>query len=164
MKQVKIQIFQKELINDISRNAFLIGDVLPDDMQHAKHQIQDMCEKYNLETVIRFIETAYNECRSILRILLKSELEKPIATNVFISRNNYEFTITLPTHIKQEVFDVLPSHIHNYIVWKTLYSFLLLVSPEYAKNFAYRVEEYKELLQQIVVMSNKIAYRKSSPF
>jgi len=74
-KTVTLTFLREQLLYDIKNLAYVEGDVLPDDAQHSKHQVQDIGEEGNVDRVTRMLDLALSRCREHLYPYTKVPVE-----------------------------------------------------------------------------------------
>ena len=65
-KTVTLTFKRSALIYDIENYAFVEGDVMHSDNEHAKHQVFDIAQDGNVDRVTRMLNLAYSECVEIM--------------------------------------------------------------------------------------------------
>lgn len=138
-----LEFLRKELLYDISNRAYIIGDSLGDDKEHAKHQLIDIVQDGNIDYVARMLDKAHAECAEFLYSCTKV----PCETDVKYDDDQQDiekYIITMSVHngISETTLNLLTKLIHEYMVLKVLGGFLLMVglSSAYGKDEIENIE------------------------
>lgn len=128
---------RKELLYDISNRAYIIGDSLPDDNEHAKHQLIDIVEDGNVDYVTRTLDKAHAECAEFLYSCTKVPCKMDVKYNDELKEiESYVITMAVDSNFSETTLNLITKLVHEYMVIYVLGSFMLLVglSNQYGKD------------------------------
>ena len=98
-KKVVILTFKrKELLYDASNYSFVEADIMPQDTEHAKHQVFDIVQDGNIDRVTRILNLAHAECVELLYPYAKEELPdtEEVLDDILKKPDTYTIKLILP--------------------------------------------------------------------
>lgn len=162
-----IELLKEELVHDIKNTAFTFADSIPTDDANPKvlHNVFDVGEEGNRERLARILDSAVEDCREMLYKFCKLEMtcggfdsnewEECIGSpcNKEIA---YYLAMRMPNGYSKTSVHTLTVYIHDYIVYRSLYEWLMIVYTDGAENFLVLAEDKK---QKIKDATNRTAGR-----
>lgn len=120
-KTVTLTFYREQLLYDIKNLAYVEGDVLPDDAQHSKHQVQDIGEEGNVDRVTRMLDLALARCREHLYPYTKEPVEGgELLDDVLDETEVYTIDMLVPDDFSTTTIKYLEQLIHNLLVYYVL--------------------------------------------
>lgn len=129
MKNFTVVLHRAELISDIEAQAFIIGDMLPEEQQHTKHLIQDICQPPSLDRTTRMLTVAFHECVAILGSFVKDAAVSEKGSDAFVEKQQYAISLSFPDTITESALVALPNLLHEFILWKVLADWTSQILP-----------------------------------
>lgn len=141
-----------ELIYDIRAIAYTIGDTLPAEQQHQRHLVQDIANGENLPLAMRLLNLSHRECVELLFPLTRGDLPEKVhaGDNRLTEPSNYIIFLHVPARFSLSTLELLEPAVHDYMVWRVLHEWFLLVFPEKAEMMALKVAVAKERIEGIL--------------
>ncbi len=144
-KTVTLTFLREQLLYDIKNIAYVEGDVLPDEAQHSKHQVQDIGEEGNVDRVTRMLDLALARCREKLYPYTKREVTSGTVINdVLTDTDTYTIEMLVPDDFSDTTVKYLEQLIHNLLVCYVLMDWMSIANianPKSAANWAAKAEE-----------------------
>lgn len=162
--KAEITLYRQELIYDIENQAYILGDLLPEEQQHTRHIIQDICQGGNLDRTTRIIDLAVFECIQALHPFVKTPNDLETGNDAYQAKTEYKFKLDLPESFPKSIFESLPSCLHEYIVWRVLGDWTSSVLPQQYLMCLQKMEHAKSNIDLARSRRTKTITRKSSPF
>lgn len=165
MKRVEIRLKRTELLYDIANIAFVEGDVLPQDMQHQKHQVQDITMKGNIDRVTRIMDIVFEECIQLLYPFTKEAVLEDIVTDDILKESDvYVIKMSIPDNFANGTVNLLTKLIHEFIVARVLWDWFLIVNVEKAGAWEIRANKAKENIKSCIKKRMGKVKRPLTPF
>lgn len=164
-KLATLSFLRTELLYDIANYAYVEADIMDDKQEHAKHQTFDIVQDGNVDRATRMLTLAHAECVEFLypytkRQACKSEVRDDMLDNV----DEYLIYMALPNHFSKTTLDLLEWYIHEYMVCRVLYDWMLITKPEAAGAWKKRLDDVKEEIDLIKNKRVGMVRRKQHPF
>lgn len=143
-----LTFLRDELLYDIKNLAYVEGDVLPEDAQHSKHQVQDIGEDGNIDRVTRMLDLALSRCREHLYPYTKEPVDGgETLDDVLAETEVYTIDMLVPDDFSTTTVKYLEQLIHNLLVYYVLADWMSIanvVNPTSAANWAAKAEGVEE--------------------
>ena len=155
---------RKDLLYDISNRAYIIGDSLPDEREHAKHQLIDIVQDGNVDYVTRMLDKAHAECAEFLYSCTKVACDTDMKYDDKLNEiESYIITMVINTNVSQTSLNLITKLVHEYMVFNVLRSFIIMVglSDQYGKD---EIENIQNQIRVRLNASTNIVRRKQHPF
>ena len=140
-----LTFLREQLLYDIKNIAYVAGDVLPDEAQDSKHQVQDIGEDGNIDRVTRMLDLALSRCREKLYPYTKTEVVSGTVLNdVLTDTSTYRIDMLMPDDFSTSTVQYLEQLIHNLLVCYVLMDWMSIANianPKSAANWAAKAEE-----------------------
>lgn len=164
MKNFTVILHRAELISDIEAQAFIMGDMLPEEQQHTKHLIQDICQPPSLDRTTRMLTVAFHECVAILGAFVKEAAISERGSDAFVEKQQYSIRLSCPDTITESTLAALPNLLHEFMLWKVLADWTSQILPEQYAACLNRVEESKGSILSVMRKRSKPITLKAHPF
>lgn len=167
-KRATLTFKRDELLYDCKNLGFVAGDVMAEERQDGKHQLQDIGEDGNVDWVTRVIGLALVYCTELLYPYSKTEIEDD---NQFDDelRNiqEYHINLLLPDDFSWTTLHLLEHAIHMFVVYRVMYEWVSLVSPNDTQSRAHwkqMIEEWEEDMKSKLNARMGRARKTQTPF
>lgn len=165
----QFKIKRKALLYDIENYSFLLGNVMPEDAQPAKHQLMDVAQKGNIDVVSRMLDLAYSECQNILfphvkdPITTDKDFGDDFLTNE-VEAKEYIFALQLPAEVSSTTIIYLKKLIHEYMVCKVMVAWLTVNNVPARVDWEVRLEDVTSKIRSNLTFRCKRVRRALHPF
>lgn len=143
-----LTFYRKELLYDIKNIAFVEGDILKEDAQDSKHQVQDIGEDGNVDRVTRMLDLALARCRERLYPYTKVPVEGgEMLDDEFDETEVYVIDMLVPDDFSYTSVHFLEQLIHNLLVYYVLADWMSitnLANPGSAANWAAKAKDLED--------------------
>ena len=147
-KTVTLTFYREQLLYDIKNLAYVEGDVLPDEAQHSKHQVQDIGEDGNIDRVTRMLDLALAHCVEVLYPFSKADVESGLVLNDNLTETaTYTVTLLVPDDFSDTTAKYLEQLIHNLLVYYVLADWMSIANvanPNSAANWAAKAQDVED--------------------
>lgn len=135
-KRATLIFLRDQLLYDIANCAYVEGDIMADDAQDAKHQLQDIAEGGNADRVTRILELTHARCVEMLYPYSKEPTEDGvIMLDVLDRKGSYVIVLSLPSDYSQTTVEYLARLIHELMVCRGLADWLSVTNPAAAARW-----------------------------
>lgn len=163
-----LTFLREQLLYDIKNIAYVEGDVLPDDAQHSKHQVQDIGEDGNIDRVTRMLDLAMAHCVEALYPYSKTDVESgTVLDDVMNEEYEYSVTLLVPDDFSDTTAKYLEQLIHNLLVYLVLADWMSIANvanPQSAANWASKAEDLESEIKRRLVARTGRVRKFQSPF
>lgn len=143
-----LTFYREQLLYDIKNLAYVEGDVLSDDAQHSKHQVQDIGEEGNVDRVTRMLDLALSRCREHLYPYTKEPVEGgELLDDVLAETEVYTIDMLVPDDFSTTTVKYLEQLIHNLLVYLVLADWMSIANvanPNSAANWAAKAQDVED--------------------
>lgn len=143
-----LTFYRDQLLYDIKNLAYVEGDVLPDEAQHSKHQVQDIGEDGNIDRVTRMLDLALAHCVEVLYPFSKADVESGLVLNDNLTETaTYTVTLLVPDDFSDTTAKYLEQLIHNLLVYYVLADWMSIANvanPKSAANWAAKAQDVED--------------------
>ena len=147
-KTVTLLFYREQLLYDIKNLAFVEGDVLSDEAQHSKHQVQDIGEDGNIDRVTRMLDLAIAHCVEVLYPVSKIDVVDGTVLNDNLTETaTYTVTLLVPDDFSQTTVNYLEQLIHNLLVYYVLADWMSIANvanPKSAANWTAKAQDVED--------------------
>lgn len=167
-KTVTLTFYREQLLYDIKNLAYVEGDVLPDDAQHSKHQVQDIGEEGNIDRVTRMLDLALAHCVEVLYPFSKVNVESGLVLNDnFTETATYTVNLLVPDDFSDTTAKYLEQLIHNLLVYYVLADWMSIANvanPQSAANWAAKAQDLEDKIKSNLNARTGRVRKFQSPF
>ena len=165
-KLIEIKHLRSQLLYDIANIGYVEGDVTEDELLHAKHTIQDICQSGNVDRVTRIMDLVHGRCADILNPISadEDEQENEDIDDTLEETDAYTITLKVESRFKQSTAKLICDIIHELIVSTVLWEWLGISNPKASEKWGYKQEVLWEQLRSIVYRNQGRVRRPLSPF
>lgn len=164
-KIVELTFIRQNLLYDIENYAFVEGDVMRTDNEHAKHQVFDIAQDGNIDRVNRILDLAHAECVEMMYPYTKVSCEdSESVTNSPMDVYQYCITLQIPDDFSKTTIDYVSKCVHEYMTSRVLTDWLSITKPSAANYWAVKAAEAKDQIRTSLNARMKRVRRTLSPF
>lgn len=164
-KDVTLVFRRDQLLYDISNYAFVEGDIMGEDAEHARHQVRDIAEEGNVDRVTRVLNLAHDECVEQLYPYTDDEVDDGEALDdVLESPERYTIVMHLPDGFAKSTLNLVRTLVHEYMVCRVLQDWLSITFPNAAPNWEQKMTSLKGKIHTALLSRKKTMRRKLKPF
>lgn len=167
-KTVTLTFYREQLLYDIKNLAFVEGDVLSDEAQHSKHQVQDIGEDGNIDRVTRMLDLALARCRERLYPYTKVPVESgETLDDVLMDYEIYTIDMLVPDDFSTTTVKYLEQLIHNLLVYYVLADWMSIANvanPKSASNWAAKAQDLEDEIKSRLNARTGRVRKFQSPF
>lgn len=155
-----------EILYDCDNCAYVVGDIADtDDMDHARHQIQDIAQDGNVDRGTRTLSLAHAEVVEMLFPFTRDNVDgNDNLDDTKREPQTYTVRLNLPQRFSKTTVDLLRNLIHEYMVCRVLQDWLSITYPKAADIWAAKVEEVKQKIKEAKAARTGFTKRRMSPF
>lgn len=164
-KIVELTFTRQNLLYDIENYAFVEGDLMRTDNEHAKHQVFDIAQDGNIDRVNRILDLAHAECVEMMYPYTKVSCEdSESVTNSPMDVYQYCITLQIPDDFSKTTIDYVSKCVHEYMTSRVLTDWLSITKPSAANYWAVKAAEAKDQIRTSLNARMKRVRRTLSPF
>lgn len=139
-----------QLLYDIANGGYVEAHVMPDDAEHIRHMVADICEGGNSDRVTRTLDLAVAHCRELLYPFTKRDADRLVLDDRFKERPSYGIVLNIPYDFSQTTLTLLERLIHEYLVATALADWLSITNPDKARVWAEKATDAESELRTTV--------------
>ena len=165
-KTVTLTFYRTQLLYDIKNLAYVAGDVLSDDAQHSKHQLQDIGEDGNVDWVTRQLDLAMAYIVEMLYPYSKTDVEDTTTgDDTFEEKQAYVVSLLVPDDFSQTTVELLRNLIHNLLVYRVLMDWMGIVgNTSSVATWAQKIQGLEEEIAGVLTRRRGRTRKFQSPF
>ena len=167
-KTVTLTFLREQLLYDIKNLAYVEGDVLPDEAQHSKHQVQDIGEDGNIDRVTRMLDLALAHCVEALYPFSKVDVESGVVLDDTLTETpTYTVELLVPDDFSDTTAKYLEQLIHNLLVYLVLADWMSIANvanPKSAANWAAKAQDLEDEIKSKLNARTGRVRKFQSPF
>lgn len=164
-KTVTLNFKRQEIVDDLKQYAFVTGDILKTEDEHARHQIQDIAEDGNIDRVTRVMNLCMAECREILFPFTKDDVEdEESRTNTLTEVEEYNINMLVPDDFSNTTVTLLEQLIHEFIVARIMADWMSITNRPEEETWEKKAEEALTKIKRCKNARTGRTRRKMHPF
>ena len=164
-REVTLTFKRSELLYDIRNYAYVEGDIMDTQNEHAQHQTFDVAEDGNIDRVSRVLGLAHSECVEFLYPYTKVEVdETEERDDILDAPDEYVIEMKVPETFAKSTCNILERYIHEYLICRALADWFSITKPESAANWRAKAQEAYEGIMTSKTLRTKRTRRGMSPF
>lgn len=127
---------------DIGNLAWVIGDTMRTDDDHARHSVQDVNEGGNRDRATRILDLAFSEvCETLYPFCKRPVTADRGYLNSLDDTEGYVLELLVPSDFSSTTLALLKNLIHEYAVVSVLEDWTGLTAPESVEKWRLRKQE-----------------------
>lgn len=163
-RTVRLKFLRSELLYDIKNYAYIEGDVMGEEKQHAQHVLMDVGETGNVDRVTRILAVVHAAVIELLYPWTKAEaMEEEIDDHMF-APEEYMVELHVPEDVSRTTMHLLSRLIHEYMVYRVLADWLSITNPQAAANWAAKAGATESEITQAKSTHKGVFTRQSHPW
>lgn len=141
-KTVTLTFRREEILYDCRNYAYVEGDTMMTDDEHARHQVMDIGEDGNIDRVTRVLDLAFAHCVELCYPYSKVEVEAATALDDTLQeRSELVLGMLVPDDFSQTTAELLRRLIHELLVYRVMEDWMSLTKPESTGKWAAKAEK-----------------------
>lgn len=161
---VRLKFLRSELLYDIKNYAYVEGDVMGEERQHAQHVLVDVGEEGNVDRVSRILTVVHTAVIEMLFPFTKAEpIEEEIDDRLH-APEEYVVELNVPITMSRTTLHHLSKLIHEFMVYCVLSDWLSITNPQAAANWSAKAEAIKEEIEEVKTLRRKAFTRATHPW
>lgn len=161
---VRLMFYREQLLYDIKNYAFIEGDVMGEDKQHAQHVLVEIGEEGNVDRVTRILAVVHAYVIEMLYPYTKQAPIEEEIDNCLYAPNEYVVEMTVPDTVSRTTMHLLSRLIHEFMVYRVLADWLSITNPEAAANWAAKAAATEEEIDKAKNLRRNAFTRKTHPW
>ena len=163
-RTVRLKFMRDQLLYDIKNYAYVEGDVMGEEKQHAQHVLVEIGEEGNEDRVSRILAVVHAACIELLYPYTKQEpIEEEIDDRLF-APDEYVIELNVPTTMSRTTLHHLSKLIHEFMVYCVLADWLSITNPGAAANWSAKADAIKEEIEEVKNLRRKAFTRATHPW
>lgn len=155
-----------ELLYDAANYSFVEADILPEDSEHARHQVFDIVQEGNVDRVTRVLNLAHKECVELLFPYTKQKIDDSVHTydDVLKEIEEYRIELSLPDGFSKTTLALLEDLVHEYLVCRVLEDWLSITLPNSWERWSMKVEALQARIRRVLMSRHGKVKRRLKPW
>ena len=161
---VRLKFLRDQLLYDIKNYAYVEGDVMGGEKQHAQHVLVEIGEEGNVDRVSRILAVVHTAVIEMLFPYTKAEPIEEEIDNCLHAPDEYVVELTVPSTMSRTTMHHLSKLIHEFMVYCVLADWLSITNPQAAANWSDKAEAIKEEIEKVKNLRRKAFTRATHPW
>ena len=147
-KIVELTFTRQNLLYDIENYAFVEGDVMRTDNEHAKHQVFDIAQDGNIDRVNRILDLAHAECVEMMYPYTKEPCDsEEVQDNSLSVKEQYQISMLVPDDFSKSTVSLITKLVHEYMVCRVLSDWMSITNPSSQSNWQSKLDSIEEQIR-----------------
>lgn len=147
-KIVELTFTRQNLLYDIENYAFVEGDVMRTDNEHAKHQVFDIAQDGNIDRVNRILDLAHAECVEMMYPYTKDPCDsEEVQDNSLSVKEQYQISMLVPDDFSKSTVSLITKLVHEYMVCRVLADWMSITNPSSQSNWQSKLDSIEEQIR-----------------
>lgn len=151
-RTVILKFLRSQLLYDIKNYAYVEGDVMGEEKQHAQHILVEIGEEGNVDRVSRILAVVHTAVIELLYPYTKQEPIEEVIDDCLFAPDEYIIELSVPTKMSRTTIHMLSRLIHEYMVYRVMADWLSITNPDAATNWLSKAERTE---QEIKITKNQ---------
>ena len=161
---VRLKFLRNQLLYDIKNYAYVEGDVMGEEKQHAQHVLVDVGEEGNVDRVSRILAVVHTAVIEMLFPYTKAEPIEEEIDDCLHAPEEYVVELNVPITMSRTTLHHLSKLIHEFMVYCVLSDWLSITNPQAAANWSAKAEAIKEEIEEVKNLRRKAFTRATHPW
>lgn len=161
---VRLKFLRDQLLYDIKNYAYVEGDVMGEEKQHAQHVLVEIGEEGNVDRVSRILAVVHTAVIEMLFPYTKAEPIEEEIDNCLHAPEEYVVELNVPNTMSRTTLHHLSKLIHEFMVYCVLADWLSITNPQAAANWTAKAEAIKEEIEDVKNLRRKAFTRATHPW
>lgn len=163
-RTVRLRFVRQQLLYDIRNYAYIEGDVLGEEHQHAQHVLVEIGESGNVDRVTRILSAVHASVVEMLYPWTKSDPVEEEIDDCLYAPDAYIVELHVPLDVSRTTMHLLSRLIHEYMVYEVLADWLSITHPQSSANWASKAEATERAITQAKSTHRGVFTRQSHPW
>lgn len=163
-RDVRLKFLRSQLLYDIKNYAYVEGDVMGEDNQHAQHVLVEIGEAGNVDRVSRILAVVHADVIEMLYPYTKTEPVEEEIDDALWAPEEYLIEMSVPVKMSRTTMHLLSRLIHEYMVYRVLADWLSITNPSASANWTAKAEATAEAIDEAKNMSGSTFTRATHPW
>ena len=130
-KRVTLTFKREEILYDCKNYAYIEGDVMKTEDEHARHQVMDIAEDGNIDRVTRMLDLAFAQCVESCYPYSKVEVDDgTTADDTLEEREQFVLGLLVPDDFSQTTVELVRRLVHELLVYRVMADWTSHTKPE----------------------------------
>lgn len=161
---VRLKFLRDQLLYDIKNYAYVEGDVMGEEKQHAQHVLVEIGEDGNVDRVSRILAVVHTAVIEMLFPYTKAEPIEEEIDNCLHAPEEYVVELNVPNTMSRTTMHHLSKLIHEFMVYCVLADWLSITNPQAAANWSAKAEAIKKEIEEVKNLRRKAFTRATHPW
>ena len=161
---VRLKFLRDQLLYDIKNYAYVEGDVMGEEKQHAQHVLVEIGEEGNVDRVSRILAVVHTAVIEMLFPYTKAEPIEEEIDDCLHAPEEYVVELNVPNTMSRTTLHHLSKLIHEFMVYCVLADWLSITNPQAAANWSAKAEAIKEEIEEVKNLRRKAFTRATHPW
>lgn len=163
---VTLTFNRKELLYDAANYSFVESDIMPQDTEHARHQVADIVQTGNVDRVTRVLNMAHAECVELLYPYAKEDMPagEEVLDDILRTPEVYAIRLSVPYPFSMTTVKMLEHLIHEFLVCSVLADWMSITLPQSTEHWELKVRDLKLKIRSSLVSRMSKVRRKLKPW
>jgi hypothetical protein len=163
-RTVRLKFLRAQLLYDIRNYAFIEGDVMGEEKQHAQHVLVDIGEEGNVDRVTRILSVIHAAVIELLYPWTKCEPIEEEIDDCLFAPVEYVVELHVPNDVSRTTLHLLSRLIHEFMVYRVLADWLSITHPEAAVSWAAKAAAVEDEIGKAKNGRKGVFTRKTHPW
>lgn len=163
-RTVRLKFLRPQLLYDIRNYAFIEGDVMGEEKQHAQHVLVEIGEAGNVDRVSRILAVIHAAVIELLYPWTKCEPVEEEIDDCLEVPDEYVVELRVPQDVSRTTVHLLSRLVHEYMVYRVMADWLGITNPEAAANWAAKAEEAEKEIEEAKTVHRGVFTRVIHPW
>lgn len=163
-RTVRLKFVRSQLLYDIKNYAYVEGDVMGEERQHAQHVLVEIGEEGNVDRVSRILSVVH---AAVIELLYPWTKSKPVEEEIddcLWAPEEYVVELHVPSDVSRTTLHLLSRLIHEYMVYRVLADWLSITNPVAAANWAAKAAATEEEIEEAKTTHKGVFTRVTHPW
>ena len=161
---VRLKFLRDQLLYDIKNYAYVEGDVMGEEKQHAQHVLVEIGEEGNVDRVSRILAVVQTAVIEMLFPYTKAEPIEEEIDDCLHAPEEYVVELNVPNTMSRTTMHHLSKLIHEFMVYCVLADWLSITNPQAAANWSAKAEAIKKEIEEVKNLRRKAFTRATHPW
>lgn len=159
-----LEFYASELIDDINNYAWIEGEVLGEENQHAQHVLVEVGEEGNIERIFRILSLVNAEAIEILYPFTKEDVVQERVGDELWMPESFFIHMEVPSSFSRTTIHLLSRLIHEWMVYRALAMWLSITNPNASGKWEEKADAIKGKIEEAKNRRGKAFTRPLSPW
>mgnify|MGYP007069848134 CR=1 FL=1 len=163
-RTVTLKFLRSQLLYDIKNYAYVEGDVMGEEQQHAHHVLVEIGEDGNVDRVNRILAVVHS---AVIELLYPWTKQVPIEEEIddcLYAPDEYLIELHVPQDISRTTMQLLSKLVHEFMVYSVLADWLSITNPKAAENWAAKAKATEVEITKAKTIHRGVFTRKTHPW